>query len=73
MNAELSKQSYSEYSEAYGVPGDVATKGAKFLQEAERSFAAQSEKENLCTLQGTMILYERYVIFSLLIDLPWSC
>ena len=50
---------YSDFSEAYVVPGDIMTKGADFLAEAE----ALREKENgrvcLASLQGTLLLYER--------------
>ncbi|GAM40038.1 hypothetical protein TCE0_034r12073 [Talaromyces pinophilus] len=52
--------SYSEYSEAYGVPGDVTSKGAKFLKEAEKCLKQRGDDVSLSTLQGTMILYERY-------------
>ncbi|QGA12441.1 hypothetical protein EYB26_000085 [Talaromyces marneffei] len=52
--------SYSEYSEAYGIPGDVASKGAKFLKEAEKCLRQRRDDVGFSTLQGTMILYERY-------------
>ncbi|KAH8690074.1 putative C6 transcription factor [Talaromyces proteolyticus] len=53
---------FSEYSEAYGEPGDVTTKGQKFLQEAEWHYSHEADQLKLTTLQGTMILYERYSI-----------
>lgn len=58
----LYAQSYSEYSEAYGVPGDVTTKGAKFMKEAENFLEKRGDDVSLSTLQGTMILYERYAL-----------
>ncbi|QKX64543.1 uncharacterized protein TRUGW13939_11718 [Talaromyces rugulosus] len=53
---------FSEYSEAYGDPGDVATKGQGFLHEAEKHYKQEADKLKLATLQGTLILYERYSI-----------
>ncbi|RAH78941.1 hypothetical protein BO86DRAFT_402285 [Aspergillus japonicus CBS 114.51] len=57
---------YSPYSEAYTVPGDVRTKGADFLAEAERHMKRhQFERGNdirLPTLQAILLLYERYSV-----------
>ncbi|KAB8264774.1 hypothetical protein BDV32DRAFT_75403 [Aspergillus pseudonomiae] len=56
---------YSQYSEAYVVPGDVASKGRNFLAEAERYLPShQLEKGGgirLASLQGALLLYERVV------------
>ncbi|GKZ24426.1 hypothetical protein AbraIFM66951_010482 [Aspergillus brasiliensis] len=55
---------YSQYTEAYTVPGDVRTKGADFLAEAERHLQShQFEKGGdirLASLQAHLLLYERY-------------
>ncbi|KAF7172564.1 hypothetical protein CNMCM5623_004745 [Aspergillus felis] len=53
---------FSEFSEAYVVPGDLLTKGADFLSEAERLREEESQKLSLAYLQGTLLLYERYSI-----------
>ncbi|OQD70217.1 hypothetical protein PENDEC_c025G02945 [Penicillium decumbens] len=55
---------YSDYSEAYSLPGDVKRKGAHFLAEAEqhlrsRQFESGSDIR-LASLQATLLLYERY-------------
>lgn len=53
-------QHFSEFSEAYAVPGDVMTKGADFLTEAERLWEQEENKKaNISVLQGTLLLYER--------------
>ncbi|KAL2010880.1 hypothetical protein VTN00DRAFT_3598 [Thermoascus crustaceus] len=55
---------FSEFSEAYAVPGDVMTKGADFLTEAERLWEQEENKKtSLSVLQGTLLLYERYSMF----------
>lgn len=58
------RQYYSQYTEAYTVPGDVRTKGADFLAEAERHLQShQFEKGGdirLASLQAHLLLYERY-------------
>jgi len=56
-------QFYSDYSEAYSLPGDVKRKGAHFLAEAEqhlrsRQFESGSDIR-LASLQATLLLYER--------------
>ncbi|PYI02031.1 pathway-specific regulatory protein [Aspergillus sclerotiicarbonarius CBS 121057] len=55
---------YSQYTEAYSIPGDVRTKGADFLAEAERHLQShQFEKGGdirLASLQAHLLLYERY-------------
>ncbi|PWY67625.1 pathway-specific regulatory protein [Aspergillus sclerotioniger CBS 115572] len=55
---------YSQYTEAYTIPGDVRTKGADFLAEAERHLQShQFEKGGdirLASLQAHLLLYERY-------------
>ncbi|KAE8144610.1 fungal-specific transcription factor domain-containing protein [Aspergillus avenaceus] len=53
---------FSDYSEAYVNPGDIVTKGADFLAEAERLRDAEPAKLSLAFLQGTLLLYERYSI-----------
>ncbi|KAL2824801.1 fungal-specific transcription factor domain-containing protein [Aspergillus cavernicola] len=51
---------FSDYTEAYVVPGDIMTKGCDFLAEAERLRDEEPEKLTLSYLQGTLLLYERY-------------
>ncbi|PWY77084.1 C6 transcription factor [Aspergillus heteromorphus CBS 117.55] len=53
---------FSDYSEAYVDPGDIVTKGADFLAEAERLREEEPTKISLAYLQGTLLLYERYSI-----------
>ncbi|KAL5358896.1 fungal-specific transcription factor domain-containing protein [Aspergillus floccosus] len=53
---------FSDYSEAYVLPGDIVTKGADFLAEAERLRESDTAKLSLAYLQGTLLLYERYSI-----------
>ncbi|EAW10939.1 Zn(II)2Cys6 transcription factor [Aspergillus clavatus NRRL 1] len=53
---------FSDFSEAYVVPGDLVTKGADFLSEAERLREQDPRKLSLAYLQGTLLLYERYSI-----------
>ncbi|KAL5343576.1 hypothetical protein BJX70DRAFT_393636 [Aspergillus crustosus] len=65
VNALLANAcSYSHYSEAYAVPGDVKTKGTDFLAEAEQHLKdARFEKGSvvrLASLQASLLLYERY-------------
>lgn len=55
-------QYYSEFSEAYVVPGDISSKGCDFLAEAERLKADSSSRASLATLQGTLLMYERYAM-----------
>ncbi|KAF7618508.1 pathway-specific regulatory protein [Aspergillus flavus] len=67
VNAVLANACYySQYSEAYVVPGDVASKGRNFLAEAERYLPShQLEKGGgvrLASLQGALLLYERYAM-----------
>lgn len=58
----MTRQHFSEFSEAYVVPGDLVTKGADFLSEAERLREEDSPKLSLAYLQGTLLLYEKYSI-----------
>ncbi|KAF7155930.1 hypothetical protein CNMCM6106_007842 [Aspergillus hiratsukae] len=55
---------YSQYSEAYAIPGDVKTKGSDFLAEAERHMHSyqleRGRNVRLASLQATLLLYERY-------------
>ncbi|KAJ5128832.1 hypothetical protein N7526_006998 [Penicillium atrosanguineum] len=55
---------YSDYAEAYSLPGDVKRKGAHFLAEAEwhlRSHQLEGRSDTrLVSLQATLLLYERY-------------
>lgn len=55
-------QHFSDYSEAYVEPGDIMTKGADFLAEAERLREEGPMKLSLANLQGTLLLHERYAI-----------
>ncbi|KAJ5580231.1 uncharacterized protein N7459_006216 [Penicillium hispanicum] len=62
VNAMLSNACYfSEFSEAYVVPGDISSKGSDFLAEAERLKEVQSSRPSLAKLQGTLLMHERYV------------
>ncbi|EPS30971.1 hypothetical protein PDE_05925 [Penicillium oxalicum 114-2] len=61
VNALLSNACYfSDLSEAYVVPGDISSKGADFLAEAERLKRELPVQPSLTTLQGLLLLYERY-------------
>ncbi|KAJ5110686.1 pathway-specific regulatory protein [Penicillium argentinense] len=55
---------FSDYSEAYSLPGDVKRKGAHFLAEAESYLSShQFQSRNdvrLSSLQAILLLYERY-------------
>ncbi|KAJ5632111.1 C6 transcription factor [Penicillium lividum] len=63
VNAMLSNACYySEFSEAYVVPGNIASKGCDFLAEAERLKELQSTQPSLVLLQGTLLMYERYAM-----------
>lgn len=55
-------QHFSEFSEAYVVPGDIVTKGADFLAEAERLKDQGHARLSLASLQGILLLYERFVL-----------
>ncbi|KAJ5748912.1 pathway-specific regulatory protein [Penicillium nucicola] len=62
VNAMLANAcDYSQNNEAYTVPGDVKTKGAEFLAEAEgymRLYAFdRGSGTRLATLQATLLLY----------------
>ena len=59
-----SMQHFSDYSEAYVDPGDIVTKGADFLAEAERLRDEEPAKLSLAFLQGTLLLYERFAVNS---------
>lgn len=61
----MTRQHFSEFSEAYVVPGDLVTKGADFLSEAERLREEDSPKLSLAYLQGTLLLYEKWVLLCL--------
>ncbi|KAJ5096345.1 hypothetical protein NUU61_005701 [Penicillium alfredii] len=61
VNAILSNACYfSEFSEAYVVPGDISSKGSDFLAEAERLKEEEPAQPSLASLQGTLLMYERY-------------
>ncbi|KAJ5975081.1 hypothetical protein N7481_008788 [Penicillium waksmanii] len=63
VNALLSNACYfSEFSEAYVIPGDISSKGCDFLAEAERLKADTPSRPSLATLQGTLLMYERYAM-----------
>ncbi|KAJ5109691.1 hypothetical protein N7532_002336 [Penicillium argentinense] len=63
VNALLSNACYfSEFSEAYLVPGDISSKGSEFLAEAERLKEEVPSRPSLATLQGTLLMYERYAM-----------
>jgi hypothetical protein len=56
-----SLQYFSEFSEAYVVPGDISSKGCDFLAEAERLQGELPMQPSLASLQGTLLMYERCV------------
>ena len=58
------QQHFSDYSEAYVLPGEIVTKGADFLAEAERLRESDTAKLSLAYLQGTLLMYERFVVVS---------
>ncbi|KAJ5782086.1 hypothetical protein N7457_003860 [Penicillium paradoxum] len=63
VNAVLSNACYfSEFSEAYVVPGDISSKGSDFLAEAERLKDEAPSQPSLAGLQGTLLMYERYAM-----------
>lgn len=45
----------------YVVPGDIMTKGADFLAEAERLKEAEMGRVCLASLQATLLLHEWFV------------
>ncbi|KOS47024.1 hypothetical protein ACN38_g2006 [Penicillium nordicum] len=53
---------FSEFSEAYVVPGDISSKGCDFLAEAERLRDEEGSQPSLAGLQGTLLMYERYAM-----------
>lgn len=56
-------QFYSDYSEAYSLPGDVKRKGTHFLAEAERHLKSHQFESGsdvrIASLQASLLLYER--------------
>ncbi|QQK43763.1 C6 transcription factor, putative [Penicillium digitatum] len=63
VNAVLSNACYfSEFSEAYVVPGDISSKGCDFLAEAEKLRGEENSQPSLAGLQGTLLMYERYAL-----------
>ncbi|KAJ5175603.1 uncharacterized protein N7482_001480 [Penicillium canariense] len=63
VNAMLSNACYfSEFSEAYVVPGDISSKGCDFLAEAERLKDELPVQPSLASVQGTLLMYERYAM-----------
>ncbi|KAJ5895606.1 hypothetical protein N7495_007297 [Penicillium taxi] len=63
VNALLSNACYfSEFSEAYVVPGDISSKGCDFLAEAERLREEESSEPSLASLQASLLMYERYAL-----------
>ncbi|KAI1833065.1 transcriptional regulator family: Fungal Specific TF [Penicillium roqueforti] len=58
----MAKGYFSEFSEAYVVPGDISSKGSGFLAEAERLRGEENSQPSLAGLQGTLLMYERYAM-----------
>ena len=56
-------QYYSQYSEAYELPGDIRTMGTHFLAEAEQHLRTHQFETGsgirLASIQATLLLYER--------------
>ncbi|PLN86437.1 C6 transcription factor [Aspergillus taichungensis] len=48
---------YSDYPEAYAIPGDVASKGAHFYEEAKRLLEQEQGRITLPTVQGLGVLW----------------
>ncbi|PKY01065.1 C6 transcription factor [Aspergillus campestris IBT 28561] len=48
---------YSDYPEAYAIPGDVASKGAHFFDEAKRLLEREEGRITLPTVQGLGVLW----------------
>lgn len=71
-------QHYSDYSEAYSLPGDIKSKGAHFLAEAESCLMKHQLEGRgeirLSSLQATLLLYERYAAgeCGLICDKSWA-
>ncbi|KAF7590839.1 hypothetical protein BBP40_002308 [Aspergillus hancockii] len=74
---------YSQYSEAYAVPGDIMNMSHKFLAEAERYLPSyqleKGEGVRLASLQGALLLYAMsgeddlgYTMLNLAIDMGES-
>lgn len=56
-------QYYSQYSEAYELPGDIRTMGTHFLAEAEQHLRTHQFETGsgirISSIQATLLLYER--------------
>ncbi|KAE8375266.1 C6 transcription factor [Aspergillus bertholletiae] len=50
---------YSDYPEAYAVPGDVSSKGAHFYDEAKRLLDKEEGRISLPTVQGIGVFWVR--------------
>ncbi|GKZ24284.1 hypothetical protein AbraIFM66951_011192 [Aspergillus brasiliensis] len=48
---------YSDYPEAYAIPGDAASKGARFYEEAKRLLDKEEGRITLPTVQGLGVLW----------------
>ncbi|GAB1198566.1 hypothetical protein APSETT444_007892 [Aspergillus pseudonomiae] len=55
---------YSDYPEAYAVPGDVSSKGAHFYNEAKRLLDKEEGRISLPTVQGIGVLWARQLAYS---------
>lgn len=53
-------QAYSDYPEAYARPGDAASKGARFYEEAKRLLDKEEGRITLPTVQGLGVLWAWY-------------
>ncbi|KAB8233349.1 putative C6 transcription factor [Aspergillus alliaceus] len=47
---------YSDFPEAFAIPGDVASKGANFFYEAERLWKAEEGRPSLANIQALALL-----------------
>ncbi|KAE8152325.1 hypothetical protein BDV25DRAFT_151336 [Aspergillus avenaceus] len=60
VNAILSHAcAYSDYPEAYAVPGDPSSKGVQFYDEAKRLLDKEEGRISLPTVQGLGVLWAR--------------
>jgi hypothetical protein len=52
-------QAYSDYPEAYAVPGDLSSKGTQYYEEAKRLLEKEEGRITLPTVQGIGVLWAR--------------
>lgn len=55
-----SQQVFSDYPEAYAIPGQANSRGDHFFKEAKRLWEAEQGVNSLTNVQGLCMLYLRY-------------